>query len=112
MKIITANGKKKVVMTRAEWEAIGKTAQWNSGTNGLRAKAADTGYKGTYTATDNIYYTSAAPFMKAGESIEIVQSMKNKVRYRLSTSPTVFNLPIDSFVHWLEKGLLRKEETM
>jgi hypothetical protein len=29
MKITTANGKKKIVMTRKEWEAIGKQAGWN-----------------------------------------------------------------------------------
>jgi hypothetical protein len=30
MKIVTANGKKKIVMNRKEWEAIGKTAGWSN----------------------------------------------------------------------------------
>jgi hypothetical protein len=29
MKVVAANGKKKVVMNRKEWEAIGKQAGWN-----------------------------------------------------------------------------------
>ena len=29
MKIVTASGKQRVVMTRKEWEAIGKKAGWN-----------------------------------------------------------------------------------
>jgi hypothetical protein len=29
MKIVTANGKQKVVMNRKEWESIGKKAGWN-----------------------------------------------------------------------------------
>jgi len=35
MKIVTANGKRNVVMTRKEWEAIGKKAQWNNPGGGL-----------------------------------------------------------------------------
>ena len=30
MKTVTANGKKKIVMTRKEWEAIGKKAGWEN----------------------------------------------------------------------------------
>jgi KaiC/GvpD/RAD55 family RecA-like ATPase len=30
MKVVTANGKQKVVMNRKEWESIGKTAGWRN----------------------------------------------------------------------------------
>jgi hypothetical protein len=195
MKIVSANGKKKIVITRKEWEAIGKMAQWNSdgielseqdrknleeGSRqryedgrghakamdrsmelqseilhlelkidsfkradspycrrelpGLRQRlkemkrelgdvgeklgmstkrkieAADTGHNGTYVATDSIYYKSAAPFLRKDETIEVVQSLKNDIRYRTPASPTIFKIPIGNFTRWIEKGLLERRQ--
>jgi len=36
MKVVAANGKKAVVMTRGEWKAIGKKAQWDGASGAPR----------------------------------------------------------------------------
>jgi hypothetical protein len=137
MKIVTANGKQKVVMTRKEWESIGKKAGWSdagdtdvtlndqagqkdstgnmditlndesSKTNDETPKTS-AGYVGKYDVADTLFYKSLAPFLKKGDVFEVVQATKNSVRYRNSLSPTVFKLPIDQFKKWLSEGKLKK----
>jgi len=101
MKIVTASDGHRIVMTRSEWESIGKKAGWI-------VKAVDTGYTGTYDVKGRLIYKSAAPFAREGDVIRVVQSMKNYVRYIKYPSQTALKLPIDRFTYWLSQGLLEK----
>jgi hypothetical protein len=90
MKTITANGKTKIVMNRKEWEAIGKTAGWNDGTEWLDLGPTPSGEDCLQVGKSTDAEQVAEIRIYFDQVVRTVNPDRNLVKFKISANPHEF----------------------